>query len=505
MRAARGSAHQVVQPRITAAIAAGLMAAVLAIAPSSAATVVPWIAPDLAAALASPDLLQDAIEQDLRYRRNFGLDARPEYVQYLYDNPGETVGTRFAGALLTQAEWDEMHARNELSADSHLVSEYYRSRPELAADFGGILIDHKAGGVLGVYLRAGAARPWQGSLAFPERLDIRSAKVGLAHLEALRARVVSASATDPRAAAVTDTRLDFEAGDVVVGFRPEALSGYAPGALPSDFAAAMGAAHLRSEPVPELHEQGAAEYIGGRRHVTELVDDEYSCSFGFKVRRVGVTDYHFALTAGHCFDAVGDVVYRNTDPYNTRIGEVRGRRFYDGAYGDLALLRLDQGHTMRSYVRHVRSGEAYKLQVAGLFTNYGLGDKVCITGYKGGTECGPITDTSVPSTYEEQSPDVTINGMVKVGDRDNPVVVLKGDSGGPVYKLAFESGLVYAAGIQGSRGPDCPTKCHYAKFTPLKYIPGDWDVFVDYDSDPDPCTPGDPGDPCLLDDGDDGT
>lgn len=50
------------------------------------------MAPDLAAALADPDLLEEAIEADLRYRNTFDLDHRRETVEHLYEHPEELSG-----------------------------------------------------------------------------------------------------------------------------------------------------------------------------------------------------------------------------------------------------------------------------------------------------------------------------------------------------------------------------------------------------------------------------
>ncbi len=470
--------------------ATGAAASAESVSPNTA------LAPDLVAALADPGLREDAIEQDIRYRLSFALDARRERVEYLYDHPEETVGTRFAGALLTVEEWTEMRIRNQLEYDAQLVDEYYR-HTVAREDYGGLRIDHDAGGVLAVYVRRGAARPWEAEVQHRERLEIRDALISWDRLMELQTWVLAASQGDARAASVTDARLDLDRGEVVVGFEPPALAGLVDGELPAGFAEALGRDHLRAEPVERPRDTPA--YVAGNRYHNSATSDAQYCSFGFKVLRAGSSD-SFALGAGHCVDEVTDPVYRNTSPNNTRVGEYRKKKFHDGSWGEVALIRFDSGYSVAPRVKHILSGTAYQLDVEGLNTSYTLGATRCLTGSKGGTECGPITGIDVDSHYVEE--DWTIQKLIKLGNADDPVVPMKGDSGGPVYSLDLDRGVVRAAGIFVSLGPDCPDVCRYGKFTKLSSIPSDWEVTIAIVEDPVECIP---GEYCLLDDSDDDT
>ncbi len=216
------------------------------------------IAPDLERVLADPELLAVAIAQDLRFRQSFHLDTRLETIEALYEHPERSVGTRFAGALLTPEEWAEMIARNDLDFDGQAVLDHYERHPEERAGFGGLRIDHEAGGVLAVYLLPGAPSPWSSDLQQPERLDIRPAFISHDDLLALRELIEQARDEEGPAASVTDSWLDLDRGHVVVGFAPASLEGLAAEELPADFAEVFGREHLRSAPVNEEHDRGGA-------------------------------------------------------------------------------------------------------------------------------------------------------------------------------------------------------------------------------------------------------
>lgn len=161
-----------------------------------------------------------------------------------------------------------------------------------------------------------------------------------------------------------------------------------------------------------------------------------------------------------------------------------------------------RGYYIQPRVKHILSGTAYALEVGGLNESYVVGAIRCVTGSKGGTECGAITNVDVDSTYTNYA-GWTINRLVKLGNASDPFVTEKGDSGGPVYWLNFQDGYVLAAGICSALGPNCPLgDCWYAKFTRLSQIPDDWGVSI-HTVEQAGCEPGGVVDPCPLTDPDD--
>jgi hypothetical protein len=465
------------------------------------------LAPDLERVLGDADLRQAAIIQDVRYRAALGLEADPGWVEQLYASPGLTVGTRFAGALLTPHEWQEVAARGSLERDADAIETYYAGSPGERGDFGGVRIDHEAGGVLAVYLR-GIARPAVLTrLERPDRLSIRPALASLDELVDLQDRVRFARDRGDRVAlGVVGTRLDLDRGEVVVGFDPDALAGLREGALPDRFERRFGKGHLRAEAWSA--ERSPRTFVAGDRY-ENAVTSAHWCSFGFKMVRVdgasdvdGANDQDLALAAGHCARGPRATVYARTSPFNTRIGQYERVVFADGSDGDLALIRLDPGYQIEPMVRHIVGSTAYQLQVKGLALGTTMGAIRCMTGTGGGTECGPITGVDTESTYENRPGNPTVRNLVQLGSQDIPFDSAAGDSGGPVYRLDLDEGVVYAAGVFAAHGPTCDDpmpQCWYGKFTKLTSIPSSWGVRVSVDPHAEGCQPGSILHPCPTD------
>jgi hypothetical protein len=349
---------------------------------------------DLARVLADPTAREDAITKDVHFRTRFHFEADRGHVEWLYEHPEATVGTRVAGALLTPDEWDEFVARDRLGSDASLIERWYEQHPGSRDDFAGVIIDHRTGGQVAVYVKPGAPTPWASDLGHPGRLDIRTADVSEARLQAIQATVDEAwEAGDAATTGVTATMIDYRHNAVAVGFEPAMLESLEDGELPAAFAHRFGRANLWA--IPNTRAVGATTWI---KAGWSYGLDSYAkwCSFGFFVDREG-SSWDVMLSAGHCVDeGLWEDVWRG----GNTVGPFTEKLWQDWADADVSLIRIeDDPYQAAKRVVH----QGYILDVKAVATDYTVGNARCITGYAGDTVCGDIEANDVTGEYTTAS------------------------------------------------------------------------------------------------------
>jgi hypothetical protein len=397
----------------------------------------------------------------MAWRRSYHFRADRDYVEGLYDHPGRTVGNNDPGALLTPDEYAEYRVRRDLESDMDIIDGYYEAHTEARADFGGVMLDHAAGGVVAVYLLASAPTPWLGELRHPGRFVTRDATASLDELRARKAELSEAwSADAPGTGKITGLGIDVEHNAVAVYFDPTTLSGLAPGALPAGFADRFGTSHLYAKAASPS--EGGSTLKGGWSW-----DDDtsgYKCLFAFTVNHPDYPGHDYMLSAGHCTYTLPDdqTVYHNYGSATGAVGKLKDDAFYNGASKDASVFRIDfSGGSWDSLAKVVRGHDGtdpYLLPVTGGVQTNNTGQARCHTGKSDVhpyaiTVCGVITDPDYEATYTNFG-GYHIHHLVVVGDDDDPSLGGAGDSGGPVFSDVGpgDSHAVYAAGVYGGQG-----------------------------------------------------
>jgi hypothetical protein len=423
--------------------------------------------------------VEAAVESDIQFRRSLGFRADQEFVRALYAKPDASDADHVMGALLTSSEQKELATRMALEEDAARIEAWFGSSPEREHAFGGVLIDHSAGGKLAVFLTpksAGVGNDWQAVVKHADRLQIRPAVHSLLELQRIQHGIREAFLADePSLAGWVETSLDVERNAVVVAFDEDSLGGRA---VPLGFVSTFGTTGIvvttagwSHATVNLANDPNAPPVYGG--HSWKIASDNGPyCSLGFNVSRSGFSG-EWMLTAGHCIDQIAF----GTNMYHaSRLIGTRHDWDYSGPQ-DFGLIRTSSTSTAGPNVWYLNlSSSSHTLRaVAGANTNYTVGAVRCFTGWRSSwTECGPITKSSADTRYCSGCP--ALVDLVKYD-----VSPLVGDSGGAVFR--YLDGYVYAAGIQsGSNGTG--TRGYFAKWSNL---PSSWGIVLIH-SQP-PCSP----------------
>lgn len=453
-----------------------------------------------------------AIQEDIEFRRAFGFESDQAYVEGLYDQPETTIGTRVFGALFTEAELERMQARDALSDVAAVIQSYYDSEPARAENFAGLAVDDAGEmSVLAVYLLNTDDAPWTADLTAPqlESVSIRQAQVNVATLLALQSEldeewsavwdipIAERRAADSELADIVSTGIDYSTNEVVVSF-DVAQADLGPEDQPEAIVARRFDAGAPSRPIrTEVAERPDVSRRSWLR--AGWTYDPMGCTFAFKVDRVRAAEspHRFMLSAGHCFNHVGRVVFhRGAD-----VGKVIKKAFERGK-PDAALIRVDGNTTAPKFraaaqVARLTDGVPYLLDVRGPFPHKDVqGEKICMTGRTSGTTCGKIESVNVTLETRDAASATTVvlPNMVKVRNiRRNT-----GDSGGPAYFHDTRTNTVLAAGVLSSTNVE-RRQAFYSKLGKIRGL--GWNVKLATKPDSSGCSIGGfgPGDPCPID------
>lgn len=187
------------------------------------------------------------------------------------------------------------------------------------------------------------------------------------------------------------------------------------------------------------------------------VEENSYCSDGFTWRINSTTDG--MLTAGHCKPAggyvqttvssMGFVSSGTRESWTRGVGTVymTGQSVYRGdialiqvAYGNTASARMYRGDTNSITSSPVRAMWSRRAQV---------GDRYCTGGYRTGEMCGWRVDR-VGINIKYNDGEGTGRNLVEGSKQDQ--CTLKGDSGGPVFTVQSDGGIVAKGLISGGGG-----------------------------------------------------
>jgi hypothetical protein len=439
---------------------------------------------DLAAIAQNPAVLDDFVDADLRYRRALHFRADRDYVEGLWQNLDATVGHRSVGVLLTPDEWQEFVARERLNQDVDLLRGVFEQGSSARDNFGGMMIDHAAGGVLAVYLLDTTRDNWAGDLPHPGRLVIRHAERSYDDLLRMKAQVAGAwAAGDQGTGSITGVGLDVSSNAVRVYFEPGAISDLATGDVPASFAGRFGRDGYVA--TPSVGARAATSPLNVKGGWT--YDDDpagFVCTLGLSVRDPDFTDRRYSLSAGHCMDQyaydANPTIYHN---YGSLAGEDVGKMvehsFINDTNADVVYFRIydaaQDGDDFTSIARvvHGNGGTPYGLRVSDAVSGHTQGTSRCHSGRGEGdttiTHCGPITDETYNAFYSGKH----INDTVVFDAHGSD-----GDSGGPVYWLNPDNNIVKGAGVFNgvTSGDSFYTTINHALNA------RDWDIYLATDS-----------------------
>ncbi len=415
-----------VQRMMRTLVALALAAAILLPTVSASAT---DLDPGFEWTLQDPGRRASAIEADIAFREALHFESSRSYVESLYDDLARTVGTRAAGALFTPAELEELRRRDNLAHDTAVISEYYRTHPRARDNFGGVMVDHAAGGVVAVYLIDGSDQPWRDELTYPGQLRVRATTTTKDELDTLQDGIFREQGGDDTTgvlATFTSVRQQAVVVEIDAG-KSKAQREATKRSVRERFGTKQ--VRFRETRRPKT----AAAVKGGWSYYPA------GCTLGLKVdRSTGDPDVRWYISAGHC-SSLDTVHYHN----GNRIGPAKERSFHNGGSEDALLIRVDDSslggaYTAAAKVVHKTGGVPYVLDVKRETPTHDVGNKRCMTGRVTGTTCGLIEDDDAPVLASGTQ----LYHMVRV----EGIVRNIGDSGSPAYWHNTSDNTVKGAG-----------------------------------------------------------
>ncbi|HEV2891025.1 MAG TPA: S1 family peptidase [Frankiaceae bacterium] len=411
----------------TVVLAAAALAAVTAPAAPATGAPLAGLAPPSAPAPTGP------FAEDVRFRRSSGINADPAYIARLYDADRAGVlpgASRSLGVLLTAAEQAELDQRERvLQDDAPLVREWAASKPRDA--FGGVLLDHVAGGRLVVLVTsspAAARAELAERLRHPEALDVRHVERSLASLEAVQRtlRNVDDSRVDVRS-----TVIDVARNVVVVGVASDI-----------DTARAVLPRYVPAQAVEVQQGTGGTDsgttarnsppFRGGQK-VTRY-GSAYSCTLGFTGFTSGSITTYFVLTAGHC-GSVGSFWYQPTYSGGYLVGDMdrNATSATTTPRADAAAMSILASERSSQIVVNY-NGETYRnIASAEPWAGDTVGERDCLAGYASNYRCGYLLYDSLDVTTDA--------GKSFIYMREVGYASMPGDSGGPHFDGSRAHGI----------------------------------------------------------------
>jgi streptogrisin D len=161
---------------------------------------------------------------------------------------------------------------------------------------------------------------------------------------------------------------------------------------------------------------GLTGTVNGGKYIRS--EDGYQCSAGFNVRKKNDNSSLYVLTAGHCttHDPGVSDWYNGADEY---FGYDAGGRFPGTDYG---LIKHNNASVSKpGNVFWHGSGNVTDITHS---RDPGVGEAVCMSGYRSGVECGTVWELNVTAHY----PEGDVHGLFRTD-----ICTQDGDSGGPVF------------------------------------------------------------------------
>lgn len=409
------------------------------------------------------------INADRFMRSGLGFNDSVAHVKSLYFDPSLTTRNRAYGAVLTPAEETELRVRLKLQEDGPKIEQYV-SQHSLIAVFGGIYLDHQAGGLLTVGFTRDAelhSAALTELVANPGRFRVVTVSKTL---EELQARITEIQAEEGTLFALgfdltwseTDTKLNQVR---IKGVEVSSKGCASASARYPDVDLICGVAPQKmftqqvSSPLNAARNADSSPWTPG---IPIENTGEGTCTLGFSLRLNGAGEY--LSTAGHC---VGDVIDDIIRHAGSAIGEVWAKKVRPDPGGDMAAIRVTNGVSRNGVVykeypdiglvNSVRSREAQQ------------GWTVCMSGGQTFHHCGTVVSTNAQVDLPSGTGGLRRwTDIVSVrGDTDqNPAA--PGDSGAPVWipdgsdpAVAHATGLLLGGGGDNYRDLDIKVQGWY--------------------------------------------
>jgi hypothetical protein len=175
------------------------------------------------------------------------------------------------------------------------------------------------------------------------------------------------------------------------------------------------------------------------------------CTAGFNVRSV-IDGKYYVLTAGHCHsNEMYQTRFANREVHNIGLRH----RWFDNQTADAMTVNVNNPSGWRPAPWVVVTGngstvrnDSYVIRRHGTTA---IGTTKCATGRRDGTQCGTVTDNSRPGVAPGRPSVAEVRGGC----------LRAGDSGGPVYRNGTAFGIVHGGAVPGGDPNQCSIRWYY--------------------------------------------
>lgn len=381
--------------------------------------------------------------EDIRFRREFGLNASLAHIRRLHNVRSEAAPRSEAnyGVLLTPSEQNEMRRRDRVSNEVGEVRQW--AIKNVRDRFGGIWIDQDAGGLVYAAFTDDPERyrpRIEAMLSEPQNLRLQRASYSEAELDALHARIGSETGDlheegiEVREISTATDRNTVQIGVASADSRTVSNleNRYGPGrvevyqaetvdeAVPPGTLSSNDAAGSRYNDYPPLR---------GGLYMDDFLN--YSCTMGFAAQNSnGFRQY--MVTAGHCIRKSRNMNGINWRHSAVTIGANDLETYTNNSQCDCGTVVLNAG-VMNDNSIYLSSGSYQDVTTIEVVSQDSQGQSICMSGVTSGVVCG---------TLESRNVTVMADGKSFPNQRRASFIARDGDSGGPVYRNARAVGIV---------------------------------------------------------------
>lgn len=378
------------------------------------------------------------IEDELRFRDEFGISTDRAFVTALAPSPGYPV--RMSGP--EQADWDR---RMRIDEGMGPLLDYGELNH---TEFGGLWVDQAAGGVIHMGFTSGIERHRQAALALAPReaeIEVHTTARSLTELDELQAFIDGDVAFQESVGAdIQMSMVNTPLNVVTIGVGP--LSAESRRALDERYG---------DDAIEVLH--------GGRGSTTACtsrsncigpplrggVSGSYGCSLAYYVVQDG--DYRI-LTAGHCA-----ALFSSWSHAGVALGTMVSRSWAQNKTADAATISGASAASLKSN-RVYATGAGYSQLTSSQASSADyVGQAVCLSARMAdAVRCGQIRSKDVT---------ITLSGVTLKNQRVASYSYQSGDSGGAVYSATRTSAYGVQSGCLDVTGdgvcdPNWPTYSH---------------------------------------------